>query len=118
MNLLILDDERFYDDITWVDYPDWQFVLHVCNPKAFIWHIAFYEDWDAISFDHDLAWTNSAGKDVTGYDCLKWLCRYLDRHPEVKIPEAFFHSKNPVGVTNMKGYWYNWLEHRQPGGGE
>jgi len=65
-----------------------------------------------VSFDHDLAWYNKDGRDITGYDCLKWMCRYLDRHPEVKIPQVFFHSKNPIGVANMKGYWYNWLKQR------
>ncbi len=111
---LILDDERFIDTITWVSYPDTD--GHCClvrNPLEFISSVRSLVDIVYISFDHDLAWYNKAGRDITGYDCLKWMCRYLDRHPEVKIPQVFFHSKNPIGVANMKGYWYNWL-HTQP----
>ena len=30
-----------------------------------------------ISFDNDLANFDSDGNEVTGYDCVKWLCDYL-----------------------------------------
>lgn len=110
---LILDDERVYSDITWVVLPDgWKVMpLIVRTPKDFIKHIRLFS-FSYISFDHDLAWYNKSGRDITGYDCLKWLCRYLDRHPDKTIPQVFFHSKNPIGVANMKGYWYNWLNNR------
>lgn len=110
---LILDDERLCSDITWMKYPHMRATAVVRNPKDFIRYIITDLDIiDWVSFDHDLAWYNKNGRDITGYDCLKWLCRYLDRHPDKPIPQVFFHSKNPIGVANMKGYWYNWLNHR------
>lgn len=108
---LILDDERLYSDITWVAYPSEDFII-VRNPIAFIGHMKYLDEVAWVSFDHDLAWYNKSGRDITGYDCLKWLCRYLDRHPDKTIPQVFFHSKNPIGVANMKGYWYNWVNQR------
>ncbi|RTL04113.1 hypothetical protein EKK58_11250 [Candidatus Dependentiae bacterium] len=115
---LILDDERTYSDITWVEYPKTSNICVTRSPIDFIWYMrnipAFTtEDFITwVSFDHDLAWYNKSGRDITGYDCLKWLCRYLDRHPDKTIPQVFFHSKNPIGVANMKGYWYNWVNQR------
>ncbi len=105
---IILDDERRWVDITWVELP-FSLCSYARTPKEFIRLVVKSELITWVSFDHDLAWYNNQGKDVTGYDCLKWLCRHLDRNPSKPIPKAYFHSKNPVGVDNMRNYWDNWL---------
>ncbi len=48
-----------------------------------------------ISFDHDL------GEEKTGYDCAKFLVDYcLDQN--LKLPEFYVHSQNPVGKENIE----------------
>jgi hypothetical protein len=74
-----------------------------------------------ISFDHDLADTNSTPEHLpnennaskegqkqqfhqekTGYDCAMWLVDYcIDNH--LKLPEYFCHSMNPVGREKIIG---------------
>ncbi len=103
---IILDDERSWSSITWVDL---RFTKNIVrNPKEFIRKVTEAELVTWVSFDHDLGWHNNP-KEVTGYDCLKWLCRHLDRNPSKPIPKVYFHSKNPVGVDNMRNYWNDWL---------
>lgn len=64
-----------------------------------------------ISFDNDLANFDSDGNEVTGYDCLKWLCDYiLDSNIDVDNLKLLFHTANPVGKTNMMCYWNNFKE--------
>ncbi len=48
-----------------------------------------------LSLDHDL------GEDLTGYDVLVWLERYIVDNPEFKIPAIFIHTANPVGRQKM-----------------
>ena len=61
-----------------------------------------------ISFDHDLANFDSDGNEVSGYDCLKWLCGYIeDNNLDITNLEIRFHTANVVGRVNMETYWWN-----------
>lgn len=77
---------------------------------------------EKISFDHDLAdehytpkeyWQDYEAskkyqeevevnyKEKTGYDCAKWLINYCIEN-NLKLPEYYVHSMNPVGRDNIK----------------
>lgn len=82
---------------------------------------------DLVSFDHDLAdehydtlnktdfislaeYYLSDDREMTGYDCAKWLCEYcLDN--EEKFPEYLVHSWNAIGSENIRGYIKNFIKH-------
>ena len=95
---LYLDDIRNphqsgYNNSEWI----------VCrNDKTFK---DMFESFDSIithiSFDSD-------GNEVTGYDCVKWLCDYIqDNSLDISNLTLNFHTANPVGRVNMEGYWNN-----------
>ena len=106
---LYLDDIRNphqsgYNDSEWI----------VCkNDKTFK---DMFTSFDSIithiSFDHDLANFDSDGNEVSGYDCLKWLCGYIeDNNLDITNLEIRFHTANPVGRVNMASYWNNFKNH-------
>ena len=65
-----------------------------------------------ISFDHDLANFDSDGNEVTGYDCVKWLCDYIqDNNLDISNLRLNFHTANPVGKENMASYWNNFKDY-------
>ena len=65
-----------------------------------------------ISFDHDISSYDDNGDEVTGYDCVKWLCDYiLDNDLDISNLEIRFHTANVVGKENMVCYWDNFREH-------
>lgn len=103
---LFLDDERSPEDVTWVNYPpDMKWVV-VRSHHDFIRKINTDSHFNIISFDHDIASYDFKGKEITGYDCLKWLIgKTLD--DRYALPECYFHSKNPIGCNNMKQYFEN-----------
>ena len=58
-----------------------------------------------ISFDHDIDSYNDDGTEVTGYNCVKWLCDYiLDNDIDISELKILFHTANPVGRLNMMCY--------------
>ena len=64
-----------------------------------------------ISFDNDLANFDSDGNEVTGYDCVKWLCDYIqDNNIDISKLTILTHTANPVGRMNMMCYWDNFRE--------
>lgn len=51
-----------------------------------------------ISMDHDLGFWDDTGKEVTGYDLIRWLeSEFGTVHFKIKV-----HSANPVGKTRME----------------
>jgi hypothetical protein len=76
---------------------------------------------DFIAFDHDLGeihyginlWddhTNDTEK--TGYDCAKFLINYcMDNN--LKLPEFYVHSMNPVGKKNIIEILNNFKKHNE-----
>ena len=106
---LYLDDIRHptqsgYNNSEWI----------VCrNDKTFK---DMFESFDSIithiSFDNDLANFDSDGNEVTGYDCVKWLCDYIqDNNLDISNLTLNFHTANPVGKENMASYWDNFKNH-------
>lgn len=102
MRGIFLDDERYPKDVTWIKYPE--------NVEWFIARTQYYfmslledEEFDIITFDHDIECYDEEGKEVTGYDLLKWALDYFYTNNK-KIPVMYFHSMNPIGKANMEGY--------------
>jgi hypothetical protein len=95
---IFLDDERWPEQVSWVQLPSdakWT------TPRMhldFKWLISESGEPfpDVISFDHDLGENTE-----TGYDCLKWLIEYC-MEKRINLPECHFHTMNPVGRQNMK----------------
>lgn len=77
-----------------------------------------------VSFDHDLGiehYKNQNGiinydkfEEKTGYDCAKWLCNYCQEH-NLKFPDYYVHTMNPVGSINIKSYITNYKKHVENG---
>lgn len=82
---------------------------------------------DLVSFDHDLSYEhydlynktdylsydeyyNSHDREMTGYDCAKWLCDYVYNN-NLKFPEYMIHSYNKIGSINIDKYIKNFLKH-------
>ena len=67
---------------------------------------------DVISFDHDIDSYDENENELTGYDCLKYLCNYIqDTNMNIDNLELRFHTANPVGKENMICYWNNFKKH-------
>lgn len=108
---VFLDDERSPSDAYWMNYNHqatdvW---IVVRTYKQFKAVVEAYKNFDSFvfSFDHDIQ-DFVGGKEYTGKDCLNFLCCYCLGYG-VKIPECLFHSKNPIGVDNMKCLYQNAL---------
>lgn len=105
---LYLDDIRHptqsgYKDDEWI----------VCrNDKTFKdMFISFDSIITHISFDHDIDSYDDNGNEVTGYDCLQWLCNYIqDNNLDISNLTLNFHTANIVGEENMMCYWANFKE--------
>ena len=73
-----------------------------------------------ISFDHDLSeihysdfWDeNSEYTEKTGFDCAKFLVEYCIEN-NLKLPEFYVHSMNPVGKDNIINYLNNFKKHNE-----
>lgn len=79
-----------------------------------------------VSFDHDLAdehyglvgqsdltlneYYYQGDREMTGYDCAKWLCDYCYDN-NLKFPTFLVHSANTVGADNIRYYIKNFLKH-------
>lgn len=110
MKGLFLDDERNPSDVTWECYPDnveWFVVRSYPEFKKAL----TLNQWDLISFDHDLQDFNDSKRERTGYDCVKFLVQGLmwDSGIKLKDPTIYFHTKNPIGKKNMSMYWQSYL---------
>lgn len=112
---IFIDDERDLEAAFWMVYPEgieWTILNNDddknCAKKFLELLPDVIKNVDVMSFDHDLH-SYIGNNEVTGYDLLKRmidLCLELD----VQIPECYFHSKNPVGIKNMRQYYENAVE--------
>ena len=110
---LYLDDIRHptqsgYQDNEWI----------VCrNDKTFKDMFTSFDNIIThISFDHDIGSYDENGDEVTGYDCVKWLCGYiLDNNLDISNLRLNFHTANPVGRMNIMCYWANFKENYEEG---
>ena len=65
-----------------------------------------------ISFDHDIGSYDENGDEVTGYDCVKWLCDYiLDNNLDISDLTLNFHTANHKRKKNMMCYWNNFYKY-------
>lgn len=100
---IFLDDERWPDEVKWVDIGNHQWYIS----RSYFDAVSLIEELgfpDVVSFDHDLG-IDLDGKELTGYDFAKYLCQ-LDMD-KGGMPEDFkftVHSQNPVGARNIKNY--------------
>ena len=61
-----------------------------------------------ISFDYDIDSYDENENELTGYDCLKWLCDYIQGiNLDISNLRLNFHTTSPVGKENMETYWNN-----------
>lgn len=116
---IFVDDERYIDDVTWVDYPEYWRVHTIRTFDDFKKKVVnvmecTYIPTEAIhifdfSFDHDLQLFDDTGREITGYDFVKWLCDYLvERKVDLNSLSYVVHSKNPVGAENINAYIENY----------
>jgi hypothetical protein len=86
---------------------------------------------DFISFDHDLCeehykfvvdwdlYYSFSDREMTGYDCAKWLVGYCMDH-KLDLPKFAVHSMNPVGAEKINQYLRGaekWTKERSKSGG-
>lgn len=105
MKGLFLDDERNPQDVTWLSYPaniNWNIV----RTYAEFSNAILTQDFDIISFDHDIQDYDLKGNERTGYDCMKYLVEMaLDK--AIILPRCVVHSQNPTGAENIRKYYEN-----------
>lgn len=90
MKKLWIDDIRPAPDHTWTIARTVQEAMHLLQT----------EDFDTVSFDHDLA--DQSIPERTGYDILLTIVQ--DKMDGRKVPTTYLvHSANPVGVERMLG---------------
>lgn len=121
---LFLDDERNPSDVTWISYPtdiSWTVVRtykEFCNTLE--------DGYDVYSFDHDIQDFHSVKKgdirgqsaygavyyekdmsvEFTGLHCLRELIEFKQVCTGFhKVKDVWFHTKNPIGLNNMKTEW-------------
>ena len=106
---LYLDDIRNPHQ-TYPNDSDW-FVVR--NDKTFKDMFTSFDDIIThISLDHDIDSYDDNGDEVTGYDCVKWLCDYiLDNNLDISNLRLNFHTANVVGKVNMEVYWQNFYKY-------
>ena len=113
---IFLDDERHPIDVDWCrdvvkrfnDAANYSHII--CRNLDDVLTSIKNNKIDHISFDHDLGLQDENGFEITGYTILKHL---IDMHIHgmlSNLPTCSFHSKNPVGVENMKSYYENYLK--------
>lgn len=119
MNTLIfLDDERNFEDVTWISYPEFDNIVTLRQYHEF----ETYIDGIVIkggnleglhfSFDHDLGLEDFEWKkELTGHDCAWYLVELMG---EVKTDpnkiKYYVHSQNPVGKKNIESLLENYID--------
>ncbi len=135
---MFLDDERMPSQVTWTWLPRDRSFSIVRNYKEFVDHITMYGVPEFVTFDHDLAdehyevmlkeveasrhtafvdddqgglnITFDYGKEMTGFDCAKWLVDHCAKY-EVPFPDYTVHSMNPIGRARIEQYIVNAKKH-------
>ena len=110
--LLLLDDERNIEDVTWIDYSKYTgyFLYTVRNVQQardfIIKHDHNFKDL-VFSLDHDLQDFHEDGEE-TGYTFTRWLVNYIvDNGHDLDDLNVIVHSKNPIGKQNIEKYVEN-----------
>ena len=108
MRGIFLDDERYPKDVTWIKYPE-NVEWTITRKQYYFMSLLEDEEFDIITFDHDIECYDEEGMEVTGYDLLKYALDYFHINNK-KIPTCYFHSMNPVGKENMEAYYNNFVD--------
>ena len=107
---LFIDDIRFPQDVTWIQYPENVEWTIVRSFQDFNLELAHGDnDYPIYSFDHDIQ-SYIDGREYTGYDCLKCLLSIETMINKLDNTQFFFHSQNPVGKKNMESYYQNYVK--------
>ena len=104
---IFLDDERFPQDVTWVEYKSNIEWIVVRNSVEFFTTLDKVKP-DIISFDHDIQEfvLNQNHVEITGLDVLKrFVFTYIQN--KYQLPMCVFHTKNICGKENMKSFYEN-----------
>lgn len=102
---LLLDDIRNLEDVKSytllpnVEASKW---IIVRSYKEFVDLISLRGVPKFVCYDHDLADCDDI-KEMTGYDCAKWLVGYCVEK-NIKHPPYIVHSMNPIGKKNIESY--------------
>lgn len=103
--LIFLDDERYFNDVYWMDYQqEFLEVIVYRNATSFNKAISQLENITdyTFSFDHDIQSYDENGVELMGYDCAKALCNLiLERNFDPNDLSYFVHSQNPIGKHNI-----------------
>lgn len=100
--MIKLENKNLYLDDLRPTPPEFERVYDYEEFVAFIMQNGLPE---FISFDHDL------GLGKTGFDCAKWLVEFCIDN-DLKLPEFFVHSQNPVGKENIEGLLNNFRKYQ------
>ena len=109
MILLLIDDTRNLEDVTWVKYPEFSKINTVRTVFEFYNALddllTCYELKDiAISFDHDLGEFSVHGEDRNGKVCANYLIDNIILYKLNPNDLTYYvHSKNPIGADNIHG---------------
>ena len=109
MRGIFLDDERYPKDVTWIKYPE-NVEWIIARTQYYFMSLLEDEEFDIITFDHDIQCYNEDGAEVTGLHLLKWMLTYFYENNK-KLPQIYFHTMNSVGKTNMEAYYNCWVNH-------
>lgn len=111
--LLFLDDERNFEDVTWIKYPKFDRVVTVreySQFKSFVDNCLVESgtlNGLSFSFDHDLGLLDSGyHRQFSGHDCAYYLIElivYHHQHIDPNNISYFVHSMNPIGKKNIEG---------------
>lgn len=109
--LIFLDDERNFEDVTWIQYPHFKNIIVVRNSLEFKMLVKSFNSFKDVSFsfDHDIQ-DYYESEEITGYDCVKWLLDYMyDTKTIYPDLQMWSHSMNPIGKENIEMYIKNYL---------
>ena len=112
MKLILIDDERNFEDIKWIHYNNVSEVVVLRTFKQFKEYIDKLETIENLffTFDHDLQdfynkpYSNST-YEYTGLDCVKYLIDcIIDSKFHIKDFKYVAHTMNPIGKQNIESY--------------
>jgi len=105
MRGIFLDDERNPEDVTWLTYTqdiEWTVVRTYGDFERAV----ICEQYDVISFDHDIQDFTDEGEERTGYTCFKRMLEFV-LDGMYNLPICYVHSKNVAGAKNIKDHYEN-----------
>ena len=109
--LIFLDDERNFEDVKWIKYPEFDEIIVVRSYDEFKFAIDNYFNTSyTISFDHDLADISLFGE-KTGKDCANYLIEYFIEHNlDPNELRWIVHSQNQIGKHNIEQLILNYVD--------